>query len=106
MYDLRTIYIACGKLVKRYDIFGVVILDFVQVGNLPVRFLWQIAAHLHIDALIAPCRYEVNYFRFVFFNIDLIVFSAKFKVHNVFQHCATDFGLNPIMQYFREVPAI
>lgn len=30
MYNLYTIDIACGKLVKGYDIFGVMILDFKQ----------------------------------------------------------------------------
>lgn len=56
MHNLHTVDIACGELVKGYDILGVVILDFEQIGNHAVGFLRQIAAHLHIDTLIAPYR--------------------------------------------------
>ena len=36
MYDPYTADIACGKLVKRYYIFRVVVFDFKKIGNLPI----------------------------------------------------------------------
>lgn len=33
MHDFNPIDIARGKLVKRYDILGVVVFDFKQIGN-------------------------------------------------------------------------
>ena len=52
MHDLDTVDVACGQFVQRYYIFRVMVFDLQQVGNLPVGFLRQIAAYLHIDALI------------------------------------------------------
>ena len=36
------------------------VFDLQQVGNLPVGFLRQIAAHLHINALIPPDGHKVD----------------------------------------------
>ena len=38
MHDFYAVDIACGKFIKCYDIFGVVVFDFKQIGNLPVGF--------------------------------------------------------------------
>ena len=52
-------------IVKGHYIFGVVIFDFKQIGNLTVGFLRQITAHLHINTLVAPYCHKVNFFRFI-----------------------------------------
>lgn len=52
MHDPDSVDIACSQFVQRYNVFRVVISDLKQVGNLPIGIFRQIAAHLHIDALI------------------------------------------------------
>lgn len=64
MYDLHTVNIACGKLIKCYDILGVVVFDFKQAGNLSVGFLRQITAYLYIDTLVTSYRHKGDYKNF------------------------------------------
>ena len=52
MHDTDSVDVACSQFVQCYDIFRVVILDLKQVGNLTIGIFMQIAAYLHIDALI------------------------------------------------------
>lgn len=62
MYDFHSIDIACGQLVQCDHIFGVMIFNFQQIGNLTVSLLRQIAAHLHTDTLVAPHSHKVDLF--------------------------------------------
>ncbi len=91
MHDLDTVDVACGQFVQRYDIFRVMVSDFQQVGNLTVRLLWQIAAHLHIDPLVPPHGYEVDLLGCIFADIYIIALPPKLEVHDVFQHGGNGF---------------
>lgn len=66
MHDPDTIDVACGQFVQRYYILRIMVFDFQQVGDFPVRFLRQIAAHLHINALVPPHDHEVDFLGGVF----------------------------------------
>lgn len=66
MHDLHTIDISCRQLIQRYHIFRIVVFDFEEIGNLPIRLLRQPAAHLNVDTLVALHCHKVNFFRFVF----------------------------------------
>ena len=63
MHDFDPIDIAWGQFVQRYDIFRVMVFDLQQVGNLPVGFLRQIAAYLHIDPLVPSHSHEAEAIR-------------------------------------------
>ena len=52
MHDPDSVDVACSQFVQRYNIFRVVVPDLKQVGNLTIGIFRQIAAYLHIDALI------------------------------------------------------
>ena len=39
MHDLHAIDISCRQLIQRYHIFRIVVFDFEEIGNLPIRFL-------------------------------------------------------------------
>lgn len=86
MYDFYAIEISCGQFVQRDHIFGVVIFDFKEIGNLPIRLLRQPAAYLNIDTLIPLHRHKINLFRLVFSDIDLIAPPPQLKIHDVLQH--------------------
>ena len=91
MHDFDPIDIACGQFVQRYDIFRVMVFDLQQVGNLPVGFLRQIAAYLHIDPLVPSHSHEVDLLGGVFADIHIIALPPKLKVHNVLQHGGNGF---------------
>lgn len=93
MHDFDPIDIACGQFVQRYYIFRIMVFNLQQVGDLPVGFLRQIAAHLHIDPLIPPHGYEVDLLGGVFADIHIIALPPKFKVHDVFQHSGNGFRI-------------
>ena len=86
MHDLNTVDISGSQFVQRYYIFWIVVFDFKEIGNLPVGFLRQSAAHLNINTLITANRYKVYLFCLVFSDIDIIAFPPQFKVNDVFEH--------------------
>ena len=86
MHDLDPVDIPCGQFIQRYHIFRIVVFDFEEIGNLPIRFLWQPAAHLNVDTLVALHCHKVNFFRFVFSDIDLIASTPQLKIYDVLQH--------------------
>ena len=93
MNNFHTVDIAGGKLVKCYHIFRVMILDFKQVCNLSVGFFGQIAADLNVDTLIAPYRNKINFFCFSLSDVNIVAFSAKLKIDNVFKHSGNGFRI-------------
>ena len=72
MHNFHPVDISCGQLIQRYHIFRVVVFDFEEIGNLPIRFLRQPAAHLNVDTLVALHRHKINLFRFIFPDINFI----------------------------------
>ena len=50
MHNLHAIDVSCGQFVQRYHIFGVVVFDFKEIGDLPIRFLRQPAAYRGIGS--------------------------------------------------------
>ena len=76
MHDFNAVDISGGKFVQRYNIFRIVVFDFEEIGNLPIRFLWQPAAHLNVDTLVTLHRHKINFFRFIFANLYRLLFSA------------------------------
>ena len=86
VYDFYTIDISCGQLVQRQNVFRVVILDFKEIGDFPIRFLRQPTTYLNVDTLVALHCHKVNFFRFVFSDIDLIASTPQLKIYDVLQH--------------------
>ena len=72
MYDLHAVDIPAGQFVHRHHIFGIMVLNLQKIGNLPIGFLWQPAAYLDVDALVASHRYKINFFCPVLSGIKLI----------------------------------
>lgn len=105
MHNLHSVYIPCSQIVKRYYIFGVVVLNFKQIGNFPVGFLRQIAADLHIYSFVTPRSYKNNFFGGIFPDIYIVALRLSSKYTMFSSIAATDFGLKPIMQYFSEASA-
>ena len=62
MHNFHPVDISCGQLIQRYHIFRIVVFDFEEIGNLPIRLLRQPAAHLNVDTLVAPQRHKINSF--------------------------------------------
>lgn len=86
MHDFNTVDISSSQFVRRYYIFGVVIFNFKEIGNLPIGFLRQSAAYLNINTLVTANRYEINLFCFIFTNIDIISSPPQLKVNDIFEH--------------------
>ena len=88
MHNFHPVDISCRQLIQRYHIFRIVVFDFEEIGNLPIRFLWQPAAHLNVDTLVALHRHKINLFRFIFPDINFIAPPPQFKIHDVFRQAA------------------
>ena len=56
MHDLHAIDISCRQLIQRYHIFRIVVFDFEEIDNLPIRFLRQPATNLNVDCLLYTSR--------------------------------------------------
>ncbi len=78
MHDLHAIDISCRQRIQRYHIFRIVVFDFEEIGNLPIRFLRQPAAHLNVDTLVALHCHKINFLCFILsdlrnFAISLVI---------------------------------
>ena len=87
MHDLDTVDVACGQFVHRHHILRVMVFDLQQVGNLPVGFLRQIAAYLHIDPLVPPHGHEVDLLGGVFADVNIIDYKKKCVMILRLQEC-------------------
>ena len=75
--------IAGGQFVQGHYVFGVVIPDFQEIGDLPVRFLRQVAAYLDVNAFVLPHCHKVDLSGPILADIDLISSSAQFEINDI-----------------------
>ena len=54
MHYPDAIYVSGGELVERHHVFWIVVFYLHEICYLAVGLLWQLAANLDIDSLVAP----------------------------------------------------
>ena len=87
MNDFYAVNISSGEVVKRYYIFGIVILYFKKVCYLTVGLLLKIPAYLDVHLFVTADGNKINFLRLILAYIDIVAFPAQLKEYDIFEHC-------------------
>ena len=87
MNDFYAVNISSGEVIKRYYIFGIVILYFKKVCYLTVGLLRKIPAYLDVHLFVTADGNKINLLCLVVADIDIVSFPAQLKEYDIFEHC-------------------
>ena len=89
MYDAYPVLVSGRQSVQRRHIFWIVVPYLHQVAYFPIRVLRQSDADLHIDTLTLPRGNEVDLFRLVLPDKDLVTAPEQLQIDDISQ-CAIE----------------